>query len=115
MAFTHGNKFGAKSSRKGIPNKATQEIRNTITDLLHKEFSNIEQYKKGLTNKEWLDVLLRLAPYGVPRLTESSLMIDQEQQPTSIPFSKWFELLGENGGNLSEVVEILKPERERNL
>jgi hypothetical protein len=109
MPFIPNNQYGKHSSRKGVPNRRTSEIRQTIADLLHKELSNIDQLKKGLTNKEWLDFLIKLAPYGIPRLTESSVMVETEapNEPQGFEIKDAIDVLQETDGDVRAVVDRL--------
>lgn len=92
-------RFGGKPSPgrpKGVPNKATQEFRQTITALLEKNASNVDLWlqqvaeghgEKGPQPEKALDLLAKLAEYAAPKLARH-------------------EHMGEGGGPL--VVEITR-------
>jgi hypothetical protein len=61
--FTHGN----SGRPKGAINKTTKEVRELISNLISKELQTIEKYKAELTSKEWLELLIRLMPYSIPK------------------------------------------------
>jgi hypothetical protein len=75
--------MGAGPGRpKGIPNKATTEFRQTITELLQKNGSNVDlwltQVAEGVGDVKpdpgkALDLLAKLAEFAAPKLTRSEV------------------------------------------
>jgi hypothetical protein len=60
-------KPGNSGKPKGAINKKTKEMRDLISNLINNELQTIEQYKAELTPKEWLELLIRLMPYSIPK------------------------------------------------
>jgi hypothetical protein len=73
MKFQHGN----SGKPIGAINKTTKEMRELISNLINNELQIIEQYKSELTAKEWLEVLIRLMPYSIPK---AAPMITNEEK-----------------------------------
>jgi hypothetical protein len=59
---------------KGTPNVTTKELRERITSILNNTFNDLEL--KNLTNKERIDLIGKLLPYLVPKLT--TITIDEK-------------------------------------
>lgn len=76
MKFQAGN----NGKPKGAVNQTTKQVKEVISTLLEKEFQDIEQYKEKLTPSEWLNVLVKLVPYVVPKQTETNATINTPQQ-----------------------------------
>ena len=68
MKFDNNNNFGVKSSRKGVPNKATSELRNRVRMIID---DNVERLQSDLDNvepKERLNFLIQLLNFALPKL-----------------------------------------------
>jgi hypothetical protein len=66
-----GRKTGGRIS--GTPNKTTSELKETIREILTNEVENISTYLNQLTEKERLDVIIKLLPYGIPKETDKNI------------------------------------------
>ena len=55
--------------KKGTPNRLTAEIRSTLKAVMDEEISNIPDLLEQLEPKERLDMLIRLMPYTLPKIT----------------------------------------------
>ena len=67
---TTGKKFGGR--KKGTPNKMTKELRSTLKDVLFREIEEIEDRLDLLDPKDRLDLLIKLMPYALPKVTSIS-------------------------------------------
>lgn len=80
--------------QKGTPNKVTKETREVLADILQDEVTKIPMYLKKLPEHQRLHVIIRLLPYGVPRLNaiefESDLDKLNDDQLQSI-IDKYFD------------------------
>lgn len=63
-----GKLAGKKSSRKGIPNKSSKELKTALKSLLEQNIDNLQSDIDKLEPKERLDVLLKLANFVLPRM-----------------------------------------------
>ena len=67
---TTGKKFGGR--KKGTPNKMTKELRSTLKDVLFHEIEEIEDRLDLLDPKDRLELLIKLKPYALPKVTSIS-------------------------------------------
>ena len=67
---TTGKKFGGR--KKGTPNKMTKELRSTLKDVLFHEIEEIEDRLDLLDPKDRLELLIKLMPYALPKVTSIS-------------------------------------------
>jgi len=70
MANTTGNKYGGR--QKGTPNIITKELRSVLKDVLYKELEQIQEHLETLNPKERLELLIKLMPYVLPKVTSIS-------------------------------------------
>jgi hypothetical protein len=61
-------KYGGR--QKGTPNKLTFDLRASISEILDKELISLPKRLEWLSDKERLDVLIRLLPYVIPKMSE---------------------------------------------
>ena len=70
MANTTGNKYGGRE--KGTPNRLTKELRTLLKDILYQELEEIQERLELLKPKEKLELLIKLMPYVLPKVTSVS-------------------------------------------
>jgi hypothetical protein len=70
MANTTGNKYGGR--QKGTPNKLTKELRSVLKDILYQELEQIQEHLETLNSKERVELLIKLMPYILPKVTSVS-------------------------------------------
>jgi hypothetical protein len=70
MANTTGKKYGGRG--KGTPNKMTKEIRSVLKDVMYNEIEVIQEHLDTLKPKERLELLVKLLPYVLPKVTSIS-------------------------------------------
>ena len=70
MANTTGNKYGGR--QKGTPNKLTKELRSLLKDILYQELEQIQEHLETLNPKERVELLIKLMPYALPKVTSVS-------------------------------------------
>ena len=70
MANTTGNKYGGRE--KGTPNKLTKELRSVLKDILYQELEQIQEHLDTLNSKERVELLIKLMPYALPKVTSIS-------------------------------------------
>ena len=75
MANTTGKKFGGRE--KGTPNRLTKELRAVLKDLIHEELETLQERMDHLDPKERLEVLVKLLPYILPRVSPASYITDE--------------------------------------
>tara|TARA_B110000908_G_scaffold100451_1_gene118485 strand:+ start:185 stop:427 length:243 start_codon:yes stop_codon:yes gene_type:complete len=70
MANTTGVKYGGR--QKGTPNKLTKELRSLLKDILYQELDELHEKFKLLEPKERIELLIKLMPYILPKVTSVS-------------------------------------------
>ena len=70
MANTTGNKYGGR--QKGTPNRMTKELRSVLKDILYRELEQIQEQLDALNPKERIELLIKLMPYVLPKVTSIS-------------------------------------------
>lgn len=75
MANTTGMKFGGR--QKGTPNRLTRELRAVLKDLIHEELETLQETLDHLDPKDRLEVLVKLLPYVLPKVSPASHTTDE--------------------------------------
>ena len=75
MANTTGNKYGGR--QKGTPNRMTKELRSVLKNILYQEINDIEERFNLLEPKERIELLIKLIPYILPKVTNISHKEDE--------------------------------------
>ena len=70
MANTTGKKYGGR--QKGTPNRITKELRSVLKDILYQELEQIQEHLETLNSKERVELLIKLMPYILPKVTNIS-------------------------------------------
>ncbi len=70
----------------GSQNKVTREVKELISDVLQKEFKDIESRLKSLAPKDRIELTIKLLPYVVPR--QQDIKLEEEQIITIVVDSK---------------------------
>jgi|TARA_B100001059_G_scaffold194106_1_gene198111 hypothetical protein len=75
MANTTGIKHGGR--QKGTPNRMTKELRTILKNMIYKEIEIIQEHLDKLNPKDRMEVLIKLMPYVLPRITSISHTINE--------------------------------------
>ena len=70
MANNTRKKYGGR--QKGTPNKLTKELRSVLKDILYQELEQIKERLDALKPKERIELLIKLMPYVLPKVTSIS-------------------------------------------
>ena len=70
MANTTGVKYGGR--QKGTPNKLTKELRSILKNILFQELEQIQAHLDSLNSKDRIELLIKLLPYILPKVTSIS-------------------------------------------
>lgn len=86
MPFNKGIITNAKGRGKGTPNKVKKEIKETIKELLEKEFEITDNTLKMMEPEKRLEIIIKLLPYIVPKLqnTQYDLAVNNVNASTII-------------------------------
>ena len=81
MANTTGKKYGGR--QKGTPNRITKELRSVLKDILYQELEQIQECLDALKPKERVELLIKLMPYALPKVTSISHTTNEPLDCTS--------------------------------
>jgi hypothetical protein len=70
MANNTGKKYGGRE--KDTPNRMTKELRSILKDILYHELDQIQVHLDSLKPKERIELLIKLMPYALPKVTSIS-------------------------------------------
>ena len=87
---------GKRSCRKGKPNKATRELRETVKAILESYAETMEEDLKALEPKDRLNILVRLLEFAIPKLTRG-------------------EMTGPDGGPMQTIIEFIDASNDNNV
>ncbi|MEL7271551.1 MAG: hypothetical protein AAGL34_18400 [Bacteroidota bacterium] len=62
---------GAKSTRKGVPNKTTDNLRKKIEEILDDNWERLGEDIDSLSPKERVDTIVKLLEYALPKLNRT--------------------------------------------
>ncbi|MCM4161871.1 hypothetical protein FHG64_16025 [Antarcticibacterium flavum] len=84
MPFTSesAREAGSSSTRKGMPNKTTQEIKEAYQLLVENNLENMSAWlqKIGEDNPEKaFDVLIKMSDFVIPKLSRQELKVEQDK------------------------------------
>lgn len=74
MAFNSdtARQAGRKSTRRGIPNRATSDLRQVVADLLDRNADAIVKDLEALEPKDRVNAWIRLLEFSLPKLNRTS-------------------------------------------
>lgn len=75
-------KYGGR--QKGTKNKVTADLKEVIKELLSIQIKQLPIYIENLSNKDKIDVIIKLIPYVVPKQTESEINLYDNNIPLVI-------------------------------
>lgn len=75
--MAQGVKTGGRQS--GTPNKLTSELRTLLKGLLDKEIEALPERLEKLEIKERLEIMVRLLPFVLPKMTQMELTAGKNQ------------------------------------
>ena len=87
MAFTKGTSGNVNGKPKGASNHTTKQTKELIANLLQKEMENIEEYKSKVSPIEWLQIMVKLIPYIVPKQSQ----IETTTNEATFEYKRLFE------------------------
>ena len=97
MAFKKGVSGNPEGRPKGTPNKTSTEIKQTLNDILCNEIEAIPERLTQLSDKDRLDIVIKLLPYILPKQKELEItnditkmnLPDYMKRDLNIPVIEW--------------------------
>lgn len=97
MAFKKGESGNPEGRPKGTPNKTSTEIKQTLNDILCNEIEAIPERLNQLSDKDRLDIVIKLLPYILPKQKELEItnditkmnLPDYMKRDLNIPVIEW--------------------------
>lgn len=68
MRFDKNNNYGVKSTRKGVPNKATSDLRDRVKLIIDNNIERLQSDLDKVEPKERLNFLIQLLNFALPKL-----------------------------------------------
>lgn len=84
MGLKKGQTNNPDGRPKGTPNKITQELREALRHILSNEIEKIPELLDKLLPKQRLEIVLKLAPFVIPR--EGIIKLEDPDQLRVIDF-----------------------------
>lgn len=81
------SKAGKKSSRAGVPNRATAEVREYFKLLIQGNLERMQSDLDSLEPKDRLQILIQLSKFVLPQLQAIGLETFSNKQPILLDFS----------------------------
>lgn len=69
---------GKKSTRKGVPNKATSELRKRVNDFLDGNWDKLLNDIDKLEPKDRIETYLKIMEYGLPKLQRTIMEVESQ-------------------------------------
>lgn len=85
MPFEKGNQLAG--SRKGVPNKATQEIRQAFELLMTDNLDNMKIWLSDVANEDperALNIMIKMAEFIVPKLQRTDIKAEVTDKSVTI-------------------------------
>jgi hypothetical protein len=94
LSKTKASELGKKSSRKGIPNKTTIEIRQAFQMLISNELPNLSKWLNEVATKnpeKALDIIVKFSDFVIPKLSRTETDITSKGKEINIAPIEWVE------------------------
>ena len=80
---------GKKSTRNGVPNKATTEVRKAFQLLVENNLEQMESDLASLEPKERLNIIIQLSKFVLPQLQAITLDDAKDHTPVIIEYKTY--------------------------
>ncbi|MBK8549174.1 MAG: hypothetical protein IPL63_18050 [Saprospiraceae bacterium] len=80
-------KPGEGGRPKGATNKTASQIKELLTAIVNNEIDTLTERFNNLTDKERLEILIKLMPYVLPKCQDDIKIVGQRE--VNIPIIEW--------------------------
>jgi hypothetical protein len=88
MPFKKGNSGNPNGRKKGVPNKITQDLRESLQSFLETNGANFQAIFDQLEPKDKIRYYIDLLPFVVPKLQSTQLMVEDNSPPVVVTINK---------------------------
>ena len=83
--------YGKKSSRKGVKNKVSFEIKEAFKNILNDNLDVLKTDIAAMDSVQRVNALLQIAKYILPTLRASSVEIETDKKEFDIPLISFYK------------------------
>jgi len=79
LSKNKASELGKKSTRKGVPNKSTTEIRQAFQLLISNELPNLSKWLEQVANEnpeKALDIIIKFSDFVIPKLQRTEIQAE---------------------------------------
>jgi hypothetical protein len=84
MPYTKGLSGNPNGRKKGVPNKITQDLRESLQTFLETNEANFQATFDQLEPKDKIRYYIDLLPFVVPKLQSTQLQVEDNQPPVFV-------------------------------
>ncbi|WP_310991944.1 hypothetical protein [Aequorivita marina] len=90
MAFTTktASKAGKKSTRAGVPNKTTQQMKDVMGAFIESKIDDLETIFEQLEPNDKINAIIKMLPYLMPKQSQMKMEATHKQEAQQLDYSK---------------------------
>ena len=100
MGLKKGITNNPNGRKKGVPNKITKDLKESIKLIIENEFESLPETLQQLEPEKRIDVLIKLLPYIVPKLQNIQIEPTKEEEEKKVTIIRFVDFNQQNKANL---------------